>query len=53
MSPKSRMNFRREFLKYNSSVMDFEVPNAGHFPFLDMSNREKIVNKVGEIFLIK
>ncbi len=46
-------NVTKSFKKYNSSVMDLEVPNAGHFPFLDMTNREKIVNKIGEIFLKK
>ena len=28
------------FKDYNESIVDFEVLGAGHFPFLDLGNRE-------------
>ena len=38
------------FRTYNDQVVDFEIPDAGHFPFLLQANRDKIIEKVEQIF---
>ncbi|MEE3078985.1 MAG: alpha/beta hydrolase, partial [Bdellovibrionota bacterium] len=38
------------FRDYNESIVDFEVLGAGHFPFLDLGNREKIFREVIRLF---
>lgn len=38
------------FRDYNESIVDFEVLGAGHFPFLDFGNRDKIFREIIRLF---
>ena len=40
------------FRTYNDQVVDFEIPSAGHFPFVLQANRDKIVEMIERTFAI-
>lgn len=39
-------NVTKTFKNYNKSIIDIEVENAGHFPFLEKNNRTKITSSI-------
>lgn len=41
----------KTFRDFNNAIIDFEVTNAGHFPFLKTRNREKIFEVIRQTFL--
>ena len=39
-------NVTTTFKSYNKSIVDIEIPNAGHFPFLEERNRKLITSTI-------
>jgi pimeloyl-ACP methyl ester carboxylesterase len=40
----------RTFRNYNKSIIDIEIKNAGHFPFLEKGNRKSITSSIVKNF---
>jgi len=36
----------RSFRAYNENIIDVEIEGAGHFPFLEINNREKVISEI-------
>lgn len=43
-------NVTKAFRNYNKSIIDIEIKNAGHFPFLEKGNRESITSSIVKNF---
>jgi pimeloyl-ACP methyl ester carboxylesterase len=39
-------NVTKTFRSYNKSIVDIEIKNAGHFPFLEKGNRKNITSSI-------
>ena len=40
----------KTFRNYNKSIIDIEIKNAGHFPFLEKGNRKSIISSIVKSF---